>query len=314
MSLSHPPNPDVLLSVKIPNSADLECPWQRLMVPPGRKIALQDDYDPQFTAGFKDKEAARIKLAQNVERLAELQDMLYAQDSYAVLTIFQAMDAAGKDGTIKHVFSGINPQGFQVFSFKTPSTEELDHDFLWRCTKRLPERGRIGVFNRSYYEEVLVVRVHPEFLDSQKLPLSARENIWQHRFDSINHLERHLVRNGIIVLKFFLNVSKQEQMQRFLKRIDEPEKNWKFAAADVKERQFWPDYQHAYEDCFNHTSTEWAPWFVIPADAKWFARLIVSEIVLHTLQGLNLRYPEVSNQRRQELQEIRQQLLASSAH
>lgn len=311
--MGHIPDPDDKFRIKISNKPDLECRWSQIMVPPGRRISLRSDYDPDFDAGFKDKAAAEAQLEQNIAALAELQDRLYAHDSYALLAIFQAMDAAGKDGTIKHVFSGINPQGFQTFSFKTPSTEELDHDFLWRCFKRLPERGRIGVFNRSYYEEVLVVRVHPEFLDNQKLPPTARDNIWQRRFEAINHFERYLVENGIIVLKFFLNVSKEEQLKRFLKRIDEPEKNWKFATGDVQERQLWPDYQHAYEDCFNHTSTEWAPWFVIPADAKWLARLMVSAIVLQTLERLNLRYPEVSEARRRELQEIRQQLTESPA-
>ncbi len=300
--------PSHTLTVEMDGGLQLELPLERIMVPPGEKIALRKDYNPGFTAGFKDKKAGERKLQENIQQLAEYQDILYAQDTYALLVIFQAMDAAGKDGVIKHVMSGINPQGCQVFSFKTPSTEELDHDYLWRSMKALPERGRIGIFNRSYYEEVLVVRVHPEFLNAQKLPPFNQDHIWERRYNQINGFEKYLVENGIVVLKFFLNVSKEEQRQRFLKRIDEPEKNWKFSTADVKERGFWEDYQQAYEDCLNHTSTEWAPWFVIPADAKWFTRLAVSEIMLHTLKNLNLRYPEVSQARRQELLEIRQLL------
>ncbi len=303
-------DPDQTLIVQMSEDSTLELPLKHIMAPPGKHITLREDYDPAFTAGFKGKKEAERKLEENSQKLAEYQDIFYAQDNYALLVIFQAMDAAGKDGAVKHVMSGINPQGCQVFSFKTPSTEELDHDYLWRSMKRLPERGRIGIFNRSYYEEVLVVRVHPEFLNTQKLPPSTRDNIWKKRYDQINGFEKYLVQNGIIVLKFFLNVSKEEQRQRFLKRIDEPEKNWKFSPADVKERAFWDDYQAAYQDCLNQTSTEWAPWFVIPADAKWFTRLAVSEIIIHTLQGLNLRYPEVSEQRRQELLEIRKLLAA----
>jgi PPK2 family polyphosphate:nucleotide phosphotransferase len=300
--------PSHTLTVEMEDGLSLPLPLQRIMVPPGEKITLRKDYDPEFTASFKDKKEAERKLQQNIKQLADYQDVLYAHDSYALLVIFQAMDAAGKDGVIKHVMSGINPQGCQVFSFKTPSTEELDHDYLWRSMKALPERGRIGIFNRSYYEEVLVVRVHPEFLNGQKLPPFNHELVWERRYNQINAFEKYLVENGVVVLKFFLNVSKEEQRQRFLKRIDEPEKNWKFSTADVKERAFWDDYQHAYQECLNHTSTEWAPWFVIPADAKWFTRLTVSEIMLHTLKSLNLRYPEVSQARRQELLEIRQLL------
>lgn len=303
---------DRKITVQIAEDAELELRLKRIMVPPGKKIALHKDYDPTFTASFKSKKDAQKKLEQNIAELAEYQDILYAQDTYAVLIVFQAMDAAGKDGTIKHVMSGVNPQGCQVFSFKVPSAEELDHDYLWRSMKCLPERGRIGIFNRSYYEEVLVVRVHPEFLDHQKIPPTARENIWQRRYEQINAFEKYLFENGIIVLKFFLNVSKEEQKKRFLERIDQPEKNWKFSTADVKERAFWDTYQTAYEDCLNHTSTEWAPWFVIPADAKWFARLTVSEIIVRTLKQLNLRYPEVSAARRQELQEIRKLLEAEN--
>lgn len=306
----HPVDPDHTITVQISEDSELELRLQRIMVPPGQKIDLRQDYDPGFTADFKNKKAAQKKLEQNIAELAEYQDILYAQDTYALLIIFQAMDAAGKDGAIKHVMSGVNPQGCQVFSFKAPSAEELDHDYLWRSMKRLPERGRIGIFNRSYYEEVLVVRVHPELLDHQKIPPPARENIWQRRYEQINAFEKYLFENGVIVLKFFLNVSREEQKKRFLERIDRPEKNWKFCTADVKERGFWDDYQQAYEDCLNHTSTEWAPWFVIPADAKWFTRLAVSEIIVRTLKQLNLRYPEVSEQRRQELQEIRKLLEA----
>lgn len=301
-------DPEHTFNIQMTEDSVMELPLQRLLVPPDKKITLAQDYDPAFTAGFKGKKEAGQKLAENAERLAEYQDILYAQDTYALLILFQAMDAAGKDGAVKHVMSGVNPQGCQVFSFKSPSTEELDHDYLWRCMKCLPERGRIGIFNRSYYEEVLVVRVHPEFLSAQKIPPSARENIWQNRFEQINAFEKYLVENGIIVLKFFLNVSKEEQKQRFLDRINQPEKNWKFSPADVRERGFWNDYQAAYEECLNHTSTEWAPWFVIPADAKWFTRLAVSEIIIHTLKRLNLRYPQISEERRRELLEIRKLL------
>jgi len=268
--------------------------------------------DPADTAGLKSesKRQAAQRLADGVRWLAAEQDKLYAQDRRSLLLVFQAMDAAGKDGTIKHVMSGVNPQGCQVVAFKQPSAEDLDHDWMWRCWKHLPERGRIGIFNRSYYEEVLVVRVHPELLDHQKIPPLARENIWQRRYEQINAFEKYLFENGVIVLKFFLNVSKEEQKKRFLERIDRPEKNWKFCTADVKERGFWDDYQQAYEDCLNHTSTDWAPWFVIPADAKWFTRLAVSEIIVRALKRLNLRYPEVSEIRRQELQEIRKLLEA----
>lgn len=289
---------------------DLEQCLAKLIVPPGKKIVLAEDYNPSFTAEFTNKKEAQKQLEANTAELAEYQEILYAQNTYALLLIFQAMDAAGKDGAIKHVMSGVNPQGCQVYSFKAPSAEELDHDYLWRSARRLPERGRIGIFNRSYYEEVLVVRVHPTFLDAQQLPDSARPTIWERRFEQINAFEKYLVENGIVVLKFFLNVSKEEQRQRFLARIDEPEKNWKFATADVKERGFWDEYQLAYQDCLNHTSTEWAPWHVVPADRKWFTRLAVSEIIVRTLKRLNLRYPEVSQQRRRELLEIRKLLEA----
>ncbi|RUQ37075.1 MAG: polyphosphate kinase 2 family protein [Candidatus Competibacteraceae bacterium] len=303
-------NPDKKVTMQIDEDSELELRVKHIMVPPGHKISLHKDYDPAFTANFKNKKAASKKLAANIAELAEYQDILYAQDTYALLIVFQAMDAAGKDGAIKHVMSGVNPQGCQVFSFKAPSAEDLDHDYLWRSMKCLPERGRIGIFNRSYYEEVLVVRVHPELLEHEKLPSSDRQHLWKRRYDQINAFEKYLFENGIIVLKFFLNVSKDEQKKRFLDRIDHPEKNWKFSTADIKERGFWDDYQAAYEDCLNHTSTEWAPWFVVPADSKWFTRLAVSEIIARALKRLNLRYPEVDEQRRQELQEIRKQLEA----
>ncbi len=281
------------------------------VVPPGMKVALARDYDPRYKADFVKKSQAREKLREGIRRLAELQDKLYAQNTYALLILFQAMDAAGKDSTIKHVMSGINPQGCQVFSFKAPSSTELDHDYLWRCFKALPERGRIGIFNRSYYEEVLVVRVHPALLDSQRLPPEARgEGIWERRFEEINAFEKYLVRNGIVVLKFFLNVSKQEQKKRFLERIDRPEKNWKFSTADCRERQFWDDYQAAYEEVFHHTSTPWAPWHVIPADRKWFTRLAVAAVIYAKMEALNLAYPTVSDAHLAELQEAKKQLEA----
>ena len=301
-------DPNRKIAVQVSEDSELELRLKHIMVPPGHKISLRKDYDPEFTAGFKDKKDARKKLEQNIAELAEYQDILYAQDTYALLLIFQAMDAAGKDGAIKHVMSGVNPQGCQVYSFKSPSAEELDHDYLWRTNKVMPERGRIGIFNRSYYEEVLVVRVHPELLDHQKIPPAARENIWKRRYEQINNMEKYLSENGVVILKFFLNVSKEEQKKRFLERIDRPEKNWKFSTADAKERAFWDNYQQAYEDCLNRTSTEWAPWFAVPADNKWFTRLTVSEIVVRTLKRLNLRYPEVSEERRQELLEIRKLL------
>lgn len=279
------------------------------VVPSGKTISLKQDYDPAYTADYLNKEDAQKMLQDGIEQLAKYQDILYAQNTYAVLIIFQAMDAAGKDSTIKHVMSGINPQGCQVFSFKVPSAEELDHDYLWRYFKALPERGRIGIFNRSYYEEVLVVRVHPEILERQQLPSAAKgKGIWQRRFEEINNFEKYLVSNGVIVLKFFLNLSKQEQKKRFLKRINQPEKNWKFSSSDVKERAYWDDYMAAYEDVFNHTSTKWAPWYVIPADHKWFTRLSVAAVIDRTLESLNLQYPTLSQEHRQELLEAKEML------
>ena len=271
------------------------------IVRPGQKIRLKD-YNPGFTGKYKDKAEARDKLQKDIGRLAKYQDILYAQNTYALLVILQAMDAAGKDSTIHHVMSGINPQGTQVYSFKSPSAEELDHDYLWRSMKALPNRGDIGIFNRSYYEEVLIVRVHPEILNLEQLPPEAKgRDIWKRRFQEINNFERYLVDNGIMILKFFLNVSKEEQRRRFLARINTPEKNWKFSLSDAKERGFWNDYMEAYEDTFNHTSTEWAPWHIIPADNKWFTRVAVADIIASKLKSLNLSYPEVTEEHMQNL-------------
>jgi PPK2 family polyphosphate:nucleotide phosphotransferase len=237
--------------------------------------------------------------------------MLYAQDQWAVLLIFQAMDAAGKDSVIKHVMSGVNPQGCQVYSFKAPSQEELDHDFMWRCIKRLPERGRIGIFNRSYYEETLVVRVHREFLEKEKLPPElVTKDIWEERFQDIRHIERYLTRNGVVIRKFFLHVSKEEQKKRFLERIEEPEKHWKFSADDIKEREYWDDYMEAYEDMIQNTATKHAPWYVVPADNKWFTRVVVAAAVIEALASLDLHYPEVSKEKLKELAAAKKALLA----
>ena len=277
----------------------------------GEKFRLKD-IDPGETLGLKseDKPRAKEALATGVEVLAELQDMLYAQDSWAVLLIFQAMDAAGKDGAIKHVMSGVNPQGCQVYSFKAPTSEDLDHDYLWRCLKCLPERGRIGIFNRSYYEEALVVRVHPEFLEKQKIPPQlVTKNIWQERFQDIRSFERYLTRNGVAICKFFLHVSKKEQKKRFLERAENPEKNWKFSAADMSERKFWNDYQHAYEDMIRHTATKDAPWYVVPADNKWFTRVIVAATVIDTISSLGLHYPNVGQEKLRELAVAKKALL-----
>lgn len=272
------------------------------LVPPNKKISLKKDYDPSYKANYVTKQDAAGMLQEGIEQLKLYQDMLYAQDTHALLIVFQAMDAAGKDGTIKHVMSGINPQGCQVYSFKAPSSEELDHDYLWRCAKNIPERGRIGIFNRSYYEEVLITRVHSEILALQKLPTGMDDkHIWQRRFEEINNFEKYLVNNGIVVLKFFLNVSKEEQKKRFLDRIDRPEKNWKFSTSDAKERAFWDDYMEAYEDMFNNTSTDWAPWHIIPADRKWFTRLAVAAVIDEKLKSLNLQYPTVSEDKKLQL-------------
>jgi PPK2 family polyphosphate:nucleotide phosphotransferase len=270
--------------------------------------------DPGDTRGLHDKKAAQKHLERGVEMLADLQDKLYAQDRYAVLLIFQAMDAAGKDGAIKHVMSGVNPQGTQVYSFKGPSAEDLDHDYLWRTTKCLPERGRIGIFNRSYYEETLVVRVHPEILAKQKLPPSVvSKRIWKQRFEDINAFERYLDRNGVLVRKFFLHVSKKEQKARFMERLDKPDKNWKFSATDALERGHWNEYMAAYEDMIRSTATPHAPWYVVPADNKWFTRLVVAGAVIDTLRSLKLRYPDVDDAKKRELLRARRILEGKAA-
>jgi PPK2 family polyphosphate:nucleotide phosphotransferase len=261
---------------------------------------------PKKAPGNKE---CKEELEERVEELYDLQRMLYAHDRYAVLVVFQALDAAGKDSTIRHVFSGVNPAGFQVASFKQPSAEELDHDFLWRSACRLPERGRIGIFNRSYYEEVLVVRVHQEFLENQKLPSTVdRDKLWQHRFESIRDHEKHLARNGTVIVKFWLNVSAEEQRQRFLSRLDEPHKNWKFSAGDVRERDFRKAYLHAYQEALAATSKPWAPWYAIPADDKPYMRLTVARILVQTLRNLDLRYPEVAEEDRARFDDMRRQL------
>src|SRR6195256_6399454 len=275
----------------------------------GKDFRLKD-FDPADTGHWHSKEHAEEALREGNLRLAEMQDKLYAQNRWAVLLIFQAMDAAGKDGVIKHVMSGVNPQGCQVYSFKAPSEQELQHDFLWRTTQHLPERGHIGIFNRSYYEEVLVVRVHPKVLEAEKLPPSLlTKNIWEERFEDICCFEHHVARNGTVIRKFFLHLSKKEQKRRFLARLDEPEKNWKFSAADVHERECWDDYQKAYEDMIRNTATKRAPWYVIPADNKWFTHLAVSAAIVETLEALNLSYPKLDAAKRKELQAARQQLV-----
>ena len=278
----------------------------------GKKFRLKD-HDPGETLDFtgKDKPRAKEALAAGVQALSELQDKLYAQDQWAVLLVFQAMDAAGKDGVIKHVMSGVNPQGCEVHSFKAPTTEELDHDYLWRCSKRVPERGRIGIFNRSYYEEVLVVRVHPQILKKQKVPRELlTKRIWDERHEDIRSFERYLGRNGVLVRKFFLNVSKQEQKKRFLERIDQPEKNWKFSTADSHERKHWNDYQRAYEDMIRATATEDAPWYVVPANHKWFSRLVVAAAVIDALNSLDLAYPAIDASQKKEQAAAKKELLA----
>ena len=278
----------------------------------GAKFRLKD-VDPGDTLGLtsEDKPQAKEALAMGIEALAEMQDKLYAQDHWGVLLIFQAMDAAGKDGAIKHVMSGVNPQGCEVNSFKAPSAEDLDHDYLWRCTKVLPNRGHIGIFNRSYYEETLVVRVHPEYLERQKLPPQLiGKSIWQDRFQDIRSFERYLTRNGIIVRKFFLHVSKKEQKRRFLERIENPEKNWKFSSSDAAEREHWDDYMAAYEDMIQNTATKESPWHVVPADNKWFTRVVVAAAVIDALASLNLAYPKVGPDKLKELAAAKRLLLA----
>jgi PPK2 family polyphosphate:nucleotide phosphotransferase len=283
---------------------------KRYRIEHGKHFSLKD-HDPADTHGLGSelKPQAKDLLAHGVKELSRLQDILAAQDRWGLLLIFQAMDAAGKDGTIKHVMSGVNPQGVDVWSFKAPSAEELQHGYLWRTMKAMPERGHIGIFNRSHYEEVLVVRVHPEILENQKLPKPLlTKHIWQERFEDINNFERYLTRNGIAVVKFFLHVSRKEQKRRFLERLDTPDKNWKYSASDVKERQFWEAYQEAYEDMIRHTASEHAPWYVVPADNKWFTRLVVAQAVVDTLKGMNLKYPKVSGTERAALAQAHQQL------
>ena len=270
------------------------------------------DHDPGDTAGFRSEDKLRAKeaLAEGVDALAEMQDVLYAQDRWAVLLIFQAMDAAGKDSAIKHVMSGVNPQGCEVYSFKAPSTLELDHDYLWRTHFRAPQRGHIGIFNRSYYEEVLAVRIHRELLEAQRLPPKVvGKKVWDDRFEDIRAFERYLVRNGVVVRKFFLNVSRDEQKRRFLERLDRPEKNWKFSLADVRERGFWKDYMAAYEDAIRETSTPDAPWYVVPADNKWFTRVVVAAVIVETLASLELHYPQLSDEHLERLAEAKRLLL-----
>jgi PPK2 family polyphosphate:nucleotide phosphotransferase len=276
--------------------------YDKFRIREGKKLSLKN-HRTDFTGDYTEKEDAKDDLKSNVERLAGLQDILFAQNTQSLLIIFQAMDAAGKDGAIKHVMSGLNPQGCQVFSFKQPSAEELDHDYLWRCAKNTPERGRLGIFNRSYYEEVLVVRVHPEILQAQPLPANLKndKNIWKKRFEQIRAFETYLAENGVHVLKFFLNVSKEEQKRRFLARIEEPEKNWKFSAADARERAFWDDYMKAYGEAIEATSTEKSPWYVVPADKKWFTRVAVSEIIVKKLESMDLHYPQITAEHRQSL-------------
>jgi PPK2 family polyphosphate:nucleotide phosphotransferase len=276
----------------------------------GKKFNL-DDIDPQDTSGAPkgNKEKAKAALQRGVEAIATLQDMLYAQDKYSVLLIFQAMDAAGKDGAIKHVMSGINPQGCEVASFKAPTSVDLDHDYLWRCNQHLPERGRIGIFNRSYYEEVLVVKVHPEFLKTQKIPGAlVDKEIWDKRYEDIRNYEKYLARNGTVVVKFFLHLSKGEQKKRFLERIENPEKNWKFSSSDAKERAYWDRYMKAYEEMIRNTSGKHAPWYVVPADNKWYTRLVVAAALIDTLASLDLAYPKVGKEKLAELEVARKAL------
>ena len=283
---------------------------EKFCITKGEKFRLKD-YDPADTNGVKSKEHAETILERRVGLLSDMQEKLYAQDRWALLLIFQAMDAAGKDGAIKHVMSGVNPQGCDVFSFKSPSSEELNHEYLWRTHKYVPERGKIGIFNRSYYEEVLVVRVHPVFLQAERLPDELMtKRIWEERYEDINAFERYLTRNGVVVRKFFLHVSKEEQKKRFLERLGDSKKNWKFSMADIKERAFWKDYQKAYEEMIQHTATKHAPWYVIPADNKWFTRLAVASAIIETLDGLNLFFPDADKTKKKELEAVRASLLA----
>ena len=282
--------------------------FKQFRVDPDDKFRLKDR-DPADTAGFESKQDAKKRLAEGIERLRDLQEKLYAYDRWALLLVFQAMDAAGKDSTIEHVMSGVNPQGCQVYSFKQPSAEELDHDYLWRTNKCLPERGRIGVFNRSYYEEVLVVRVHEGILAAEKLPAElVDKDIWKQRYQDICAYERYLAHNGVTIVKFYLHVSKEEQRRRFLARLDQPEKNWKFSLGDAKEREHWDDYMEAYEDMLRQTSTEEAPWYVVPADHKWFTRMAVADIVVTTLEKLKPEFPAITEEKRRELEAARKAL------
>jgi PPK2 family polyphosphate:nucleotide phosphotransferase len=282
---------------------------KKFLVPEGKKLDLKD-YPTDFTGDYKGKDEAVEDMLKNIDKMKKLQDVLYAQDIHAILLVFQAMDAAGKDSVIEHVMTGVNPQGCQVTSFKVPSSEEMDHDFLWRTTKALPERGRFGIFNRSYYEEVLVVRVHDGILQGERLPddVKSDKKVWEKRFDSIRDFEKHLSRNGTVILKFFLHVSKEVQKERFLDRANEPDKNWKFSAGDVKERGFWDDYMNCYTEAMQETSTEHAPWYVIPADKKWFTRAAVAEIICDTLESLDLKYPVLDEKGMAALQEAKKLL------
>ena len=276
---------------------------------PGNKLNLKDK-STDYSAGYASKEAAQERIEKNIDRMARMQDILYAQDKYALLIIIQAMDAAGKDGVIKHVMSGLNPQGTMVHSFKRPSAEELDHDYLWRYTKALPERGRIGIFNRSYYEDVLVVRVHNLIETQQHLPPALiTKNVWKERLEDIGHLEKYLHRNGTVILKFYLHVSRQEQKERLLARLDEPNKNWKFNAGDLEERKHWDTYRQYAEEAINATDTDYAPWYIIPADKKWFARMAISEIIADTLEAMKLEYPQLNEDQKKMLAVYRAQLL-----
>jgi len=288
---------------------DLKKILKPFCVSDGKKFSLKN-HDPASTKGIASKKTGEALLRRGVEWLAAEQSKLYAQDRWSLLLIFQAMDAAGKDGAIRHVMSGINPQGCQVYSFKAPSAEDLDHDFLWRTNRCLPERGRIGIFNRSYYEEVLVVRVHPEFLARQRIPPAlVTKDIWRQRFTAINATEEYLAQEGVVIRKFFLHVSKEEQKQRFLQRLTDPDRNWKFSNADLHERKYWDEYMEAYEDAIRHTATKHAPWYVIPADHKWFTRVIVAGVIADALNDLKLAFPKVSTDKRKELEAVRQGLL-----
>jgi PPK2 family polyphosphate:nucleotide phosphotransferase len=290
--------------------ADFIAPFR---VEPGSRVRLGKDFDPAFEGGVEGKREAEALLAQGVEQLTEYQARLAAQDTWGVLVVLQALDAGGKDGTIRHVMSGVNPQGVAVHSFKVPSSEELSHDFLWRYAQRLPARGQIAIFNRSHYEEVLVVRVHPENLDRQKLPPPAKKgDVWKRRYRAINDWERYLSDNGIRIVKLFLNISKEEQRKRFIRRIDVPDRNWKFSTADVAEREHWDHYQKAFSEALSNTSTAWAPWYVLPADHKWYARIGAAAVLVHTLIELDPRFPTVTKERRQELLEIRKTLEAQA--